>query len=98
MLGQYTLHEKIGEGGYSSVRKCTDGIGIRYACKILPKDKNKRFRVQQEVYVMKALKKSSKIVRFIEAAEDENAYYIVQEWCRGGSVIRKIAHIAHVIA
>lgn len=86
MFGQYTLHNKIGSGGYSTVYKCTDQIGIRYACKVMPKEKNKIERVAQEVNVMKALVKSPKIVRFIEAGEDENAYYIIQEWCRGGSV------------
>lgn len=76
----------MGEGGYSSVYKCTDGIGIRYACKILPKDKNKRLRVQQEVKIMKMLKHSPKLVRFVDAGEDEQSYYIVQELCRGGAV------------
>lgn len=86
MIGRYTLHEKLGEGGYSSVYKCTDHIGIRYACKVMPKDKNKRARVTQEISIMKSLNKSSKVVRFIDACEDSDAFYIVQEWCRGGSV------------
>ena len=86
MFGKYILHEKIGDGGYSSVYKCTDDIGIRYAVKCLPKDKNKRVRVQQEIQVMKMLKKSPKIVRFVDAGEDDESYYIVQEWCRGGDV------------
>lgn len=86
MFNQYTLHQKIAEGGYSSVYKCTDAIGIRYACKQLPKIKSKRSRVTQEVFVMKSLAKSPKIVRFVDAGEDDENYYIVQEWCRGGSV------------
>ena len=32
------------------------------------------------------MQKSPKIVKFVDAGEDENAFYIVQEWCRGGSV------------
>lgn len=86
MLHQYTLHTKLGEGGYSSVYKCTDPIGIRYACKILPKDKNNRVRVQQEIDIMKKLSNSPKIVRFVDATEDDKSYYIIQELCRGGSV------------
>lgn len=86
MFGQYTLHQKLGDGGYSTVFKCTDSLGIRYACKVLPKDKNKRVRVQQEIHLMKLLKDSPKIVRFVEAGEDDNAFYIVQELCRGGAV------------
>lgn len=86
MIGKYTLHKKLGEGGYSSVYKCTDHIGIRYACKVLPKDKNKRLRVTQEVAILKLLARSPKIVRFEDACEDSDAFYIIQEWCRGGSV------------
>ncbi len=86
MFGKYILHDKLGDGGYSAVYKCTDDIGIRYAVKCMPKDKNKRHRVQQEIHTMKLMKKSPKIVRFVDAGEDENAFYIVQEWCRGGDV------------
>lgn len=86
MFGQYTLHNKLGEGGYSSVYKCTDAIGVRYACKILPKDKNKRGRVQDEIHIMKMLQHSPKIVRFVDAGEDDTSFYIVQELCRGGAV------------
>jgi serine/threonine protein kinase len=85
-LGKFFLHDKLAEGGYSSVYKCTDQIGIRYACKVLPKDANKRSRVSREVAVMEALKFSPKIVSVVDAFEDDDAFYIVQEWCRGGSV------------
>lgn len=86
MLSKYTLHEKLGEGGYGSVHKCTDAIGVRYACKVLPKNHNRRNRVQHEINIMKMLKNSCKVVRFIEAGEDDTAFYIVQELCRGGCV------------
>lgn len=85
MFAKYTLHKCIGEGGYSKVYKCTDEIGIRYACKQLSKLKNSRERITQEISVMKALQKSPKIVRFVDAGEDNDNFYIVQEWCRGGS-------------
>lgn len=86
MLSKYTLHNKLGEGGYSSVYKCTDQIGIRYVCKILSKEKNTRERVQQEIELLKTLIYSPKIVHFYDAGEDHQAYYIIQEWCRGGTV------------
>lgn len=86
MLGQYTLHNKLGQGGYSTVYKCTDSIGIRYACKVMPKESNKRHRVQREIEVMKALQALPKVVRFVEAGEDAQSFYIVQELCRGGQV------------
>lgn len=85
MFAKYTLHKCIGEGGYSKVYKCTDDIGIRYACKKLSKANNTRERVTHEIAVMKALQKSPKIVNFVDAGEDADNFYIVQEWCRGGS-------------
>ena len=86
MIGKYTLHNKLGEGGYSTVFKCTDSIGIRYACKVMEKQKNKRNRVTKEVLTMKMMRHSPKIVRYVDACEDATSYYIIQEWCRGGSV------------
>jgi calcium-dependent protein kinase len=86
MIGKYTLHQQLGKGGYSSVYKCTDEIGVRYACKMLPKERNKRLQVAQEICIMKLLQKSPKIVKYIDACEDKHNFYIIQEWCRGGSV------------
>lgn len=86
MIRGYRLHEKLGSGGYSTVYKCTDTIGIRYACKVLPKDKTKRERITKEISIMKHMLHSPKVVRFIDACEDETSFYIIQEWCRGGSV------------
>lgn len=85
-MNKYFLHEKLGDGGYSSVHRCTDVVGIRYICKVLPKEKNKRVRVQNEVQILKKLSFSTKVPRIIEALEDDTAFYIVQEWCRGGPV------------
>ncbi len=86
MFGQYTLHKLLAEGGYSKVYKCTDEIGIRYVCKQMPKISNKRERVIKEISVMQTLNTSPKIVHYVDAGEDDKNYYIVQEWCRGGSV------------
>lgn len=85
-MKQYALHHKLGEGGYASVYKCTDEIGIRYACKILPKAKNKRHRVENEIDAMHRLAFSCKIVKFVDACENNDNYYIIQEWCRGGTI------------
>lgn len=85
-MNNYFLHEKLGDGGYSTVHRCSDIVGIRYVCKVLPKDKNKRSRVQNEVQILKRLSFSTKVPRIVEALEDDNAFYIIQEWCRGGPV------------
>lgn len=89
-LGRYFLHDKLAEGGYASVYKCTDAIGIRYACKVMPKERNKRSRVSREIAVMEAMNYSPKIVSLVDAFEDNEDFYIVQEWCRGGSVSQYI--------
>ena len=81
---KYFLQDKLGSGGYSSVYRCVDNLGIRYACKILTKDQNKRERVRQEVEMLCGLRHSTRVARFIDAREDENNYYIIQEWCKGG--------------
>jgi serine/threonine protein kinase len=47
---------------------------------------NERRAVSREVKVMETLKFSPKIVTFVDAFEDDESFYIVQEWCRGGSV------------
>lgn len=85
-MKHYALHHKLGEGGYASVYKCTDSIGIRYACKILPKNKNKRYRVENEINAMKQMSFSCKVVKFVDAGENDENYYIIQELCRGGTV------------
>lgn len=85
-MKQYILHQKLGEGGYSSVYKCTDNLGIRYACKVLPKGNNKRWKVENEICAMKELSFSSKVVKLVEACENDENYYIIQELCRGGTV------------
>jgi calcium-dependent protein kinase len=90
-MNKYILHEKIGTGGYSTVFRCTDNIGIRYACKVLSKTTNKRSCVQQEVDILQKLQYSTKIPRLVEALEDDNSFYIVQEWCKGGQLKEYVA-------
>lgn len=84
MHAKYCLQEKLGSGGYSNVYRCVDNIGIRYACKVLKKDSNKRERVRQEVEMLNSLRHSTRVARFIDAREDADNYYIIQEWCKGG--------------
>ena len=65
IMNKYFLQEKLGSGGYSSVYKCVDHIGIRYACKVLPKANNKRHRIQQEVEMLMRLTHSTRVNRII---------------------------------
>jgi serine/threonine protein kinase len=85
-MNKYALFEKLGDGGYGSVYLCRDQHGIRYACKQLPFAKNKRSRVQREVEIMERFTKSTRVSRLIDACEDGDSFYIVQEWCKGGAL------------
>lgn len=82
----YRLQEAIGRGGYSKVYKCVDKVGVRYVAKELPKCRNQRERVQNEIEVMKKLSNVTRVARYIDAFEDHENYYIIQEWCKGGDL------------
>lgn len=83
MLQKFTCHEEVGRGGYSRVLRCKDPTGMSIACKILPKDKNKHHRVQQEVDIMRHLIQCPVTPRLIDTSEDKANYYILQEWFQG---------------
>lgn len=86
MLGKYQPIRKLGEGGYANVYLCKDEVGVRYACKSLPKKKNSYERVRKEIDILKRLQTSPGVVKYIDDGENELSYYIVQEWCRCGSL------------
>lgn len=92
MISKYTLHNKIGKGGYSSVYKCTDKVGLSYACKKIMKSKVERHRVINEIEIMKYLCYCPTTIKLIEAGEDDNNYYIIQELCKKGSLVDYIVH------
>jgi calcium-dependent protein kinase len=85
-MNRYILQEKLGSGGYSSVYRCTDHVGVRYACKVLPIKENKRSRVQQEIEILTLLRDTTKVIKLVEACEDIQSFYIIQEWCKGGDI------------
>lgn len=85
LVSKYTLHTKLGEGGYGNVHLCRDTYGNRFACKILPFEQNKRCRVQKELLVLEKLSRhTTRVPRLIDACEDNKSFYIIQEWCKGG--------------
>lgn len=87
MYGPYTILRKIGEGGYSNVYLCKDEVGVKYACKTLCKKKNTLERVNREVQVMKKVQPLPHVVKYVDDGENELNYYIIQEWCQGGSMV-----------
>jgi len=76
----------IGEGGYSRIYKCQDAIGIRGICKVIAKAKTTNDKFLREVNCMQRLAHSPKVVQLYDALEDEDAYYLIMEWCRGGAI------------
>lgn len=91
-MHRYILQEKLGSGGYSTVYKCTDNVGVRYACKVLPMSKNKRNRVQSEIKILKTLANTTRVAKIVDACEDAESFYIIQEWCKGGDIKQYIGN------
>lgn len=86
MTSIYTLHNKIGKGGYSTVYRCTDKVGISYACKKILKSKVEKHRIINEIEIMKSLCYCPTTIKLIEAGEDNDNYYIIQELSKKGSL------------
>lgn len=86
MTSIYTLHNKIGKGGYSTVYRCTDKVGISYACKKILKSKVEKHRIINEIEIMKSLCYCPTTIKLIKAGEDKKNYYIIQELCKSGSL------------
>lgn len=82
----YRLQEQIGKGGYSHVYKCVDHVGVRYVAKEMPKDRNKRIRVKNEIDFLKQLLPVTRVARYVDAFENNDNFYIIQEWCKGGDI------------
>lgn len=86
MISKYTLHDKIGKGGYSTVYKCIDKVGLSYACKKLSKNKVEKHRIINEIEIMKSLCYCPTTIKLVEAGEDDENYYIIQELSKRGSL------------
>ena len=47
---------------------------------------NNNDKFLREVNCMQRLAHSPKVVQLYDALEDEDAYYLIMEWCRGGAI------------
>ena len=89
-VNNYDLVEFIGQGAFSHVYKGQYHNTLNYvAVKIIPKahvrssgDTN---RLQREVDTM-AFLKHSRIVSLVDFFEDAERYYLVMDYCEGGSI------------
>lgn len=93
MIGNYSVIEQIGEGGYSVVYKARHTItGIYVALKCLGKDKPKTpclAKIEKECRLMQSIDHPF-IATYYEFFEDEENYYIAMEYVERGSLLEKI--------
>jgi len=91
-LEEYSLGEVIGKGGFGTVYLAAcKRDGVAYAAKVIPKWKQgvcQMAKIRREVQLWTALQTSSQsVVRLFKLYEDEDNVYLVQELCRGGSLL-----------
>ena len=95
LIKQYELIEKIGFGSFSYVYKSIDITnGKLYAMKIIAKNKlthdGDLERLQREIDSM-ALLNHENIVKLYDFFSDNDNYYIIMEYCSGGSLYSYIS-------
>lgn len=76
----------IAQGSNSKIYTCRNTIGMRAICKEISKKKTLPINVEREVECLSLLSHSSKVVQLFDVFEDSESYYLIQEWCRGGSI------------
>lgn len=88
---RYTIMEQVGKGSYGNVQRASlkfdRSIGRSFAVKTIEKGKyiKEIRRFLREIEILKNLDHPN-IIRFFEAYESKNAYFIVQEFCGGGDL------------
>jgi serine/threonine-protein kinase 24/25/MST4 len=85
-MNKYVMQGKLADGGFSSVFKCTNKVGTAHVCKIIPKAKMCSLRVQKEIGALTKLHQCVYVPRLQDVYEDDDAHYIVQEYCRGAQI------------
>ena len=89
---KYEFDRFIGRGHFGMVRLCYDRIhSIKYAVKIVDKHRIlDRTRLAREVSILHSLGRHPHICYLVEVFEDESSIYLVQEYCAGGDLLKKI--------
>eukprot|EP00930_Biecheleria_cincta_P058349 TRINITY_DN4418_c0_g2_i1.p1 TRINITY_DN4418_c0_g2~~TRINITY_DN4418_c0_g2_i1.p1 ORF type:complete len:900 (-),score=175.30 TRINITY_DN4418_c0_g2_i1:42-2741(-) len=87
----YYLHEQIGAGGSAKVYKASE-LGtkvVRAVKKIYKRSSADLARYVMEMAIMKTLDHPN-IIKLYETFEDDDAIYLVLEFCEGGDVLDKL--------
>jgi len=87
VLDFYDSQERVGKGGFGSVRRVTNkDTGRDRALKTLRKKRTKRKSVEEEIAVMKLLDHPH-VIRIYEVFEDHLNYYLLMDFCHGGELL-----------
>lgn len=93
----YELRSKLREGSYAVVWECVHrGTGESYAVKIIPRPKlspRDDEAVLNEVAILQALCDNPYVVQLMDFYEEDDAFYIVMEYMRGGDVFDRIVSL-----
>jgi len=90
LIGKYRLYRVIGDGSFSKVRLgyhifTNERVAVKIIAKSVLNDKDGVSGLLNTVEIMKRLDHPG-IAKMIEFLEDEQAYYIVLEYCGGGEL------------
>ena len=91
-LGDYNFIEKLGEGTMGKVyMTLKEGTKQLFATKIMDRKKVSRPQVMKyfanEIKILKTLHHKS-IVRFHDLKQTDSHYYIIMDYCNGGSLLK----------
>ncbi|XP_077176919.1 striated muscle preferentially expressed protein kinase isoform X2 [Paroedura picta] len=87
----YDVHEEIGRGAFSYVRRVTQkSSGLAYAAKFIPCRAKAKKSARRELGILAQLD-HERVVYFHDAFEKRNAIIIVTELCTGEELLERIA-------
>lgn len=90
MVGNYILHEKLGQGGFGAVMKGVHSeTGEVAAIKFVPKSSFKQIsdlqRVYQEIQALRALQHPH-VIKILDVADNPENVCFIMEFCPGGEL------------
>ena len=95
---KYLIGEKLGEGAFGQVKKCTHiDTGSQFAIKIMKKEMVRKRKVylellENELSILGS-KSHPKIIRIVDLMEDKNNYFIVSEIVEGGELFKRLCKL-----